>query len=237
MISAVLELCDVAVGYFRGEPVLRNVTISIRPGEAVALVGRNGTGKSTLLRTMRGFLLPFDGQVVLKGHPLQSVSPQTLAATIGFLSPGIPQAHILVDEVIELSSLGRLKSMQQLEASDHPDVFTEVSGVGARFLDEMSSGQQRKIMLLALVAQWTDVLLMDEPELHLDLPSLRELHGLISWATAKGKSVVLSTHNLETIRALPDRLYVVGDKTVREAPRTEETVQALLEGNEYVPRA
>jgi ABC-type cobalamin/Fe3+-siderophores transport system ATPase subunit len=230
----VLELCDVTVGYVRGEPVLRNVTISVRPGEAIALVGRNGTGKSTLLRTMRGFLLPFDGQVMLKGHTLQSMSPQALAATIGFLSPGIPQAHILVDEVIELSSLGRLKSIRQLEASDHPDVFSEVSGFGARFLDEMSSGQQRKIMLLALVAQWTDVLLMDEPELHLDLPSLRELHGLISWATGKGKSVVLSTHNLETIRVLPDRLYVVGDKTVREAPRTEETVQALLQGNESI---
>jgi ABC-type cobalamin/Fe3+-siderophores transport system ATPase subunit len=234
---AILELTDVAVGYIRGESVLRNVTISVRPGEAVALVGRNGTGKSTLLRTMRGFLPPFDGQIMLKGHSLRSMSLQTLAATIGFLTPGIPQAHILVDEVIELSSLGRLKSMEQLEASDHPDVFSEVSGFGARFLDEMSSGQQRKIMLLALVAQWTDVLLMDEPELHLDLPSLRELHGLISWATTRGKSVVLSTHNLETIRVLPDRLYVVGDKTVREAPRTEETVQALLEGNEEVPRA
>lgn len=237
MNPAILELTDVAVGYIRGESVLRNVTISVRPGEAVALVGRNGTGKSTLLRTMRGFLPPFDGQIMLKGHSLRSMSLQTLAATIGFLTPGIPQAHILVDEVIELSSLGRLKSMEQLEASDHPDVFSEVSGFGARFLDEMSSGQQRKIMLLALVAQWTDVLLMDEPELHLDLPSLRELHGLISWATTRGKSVVLSTHNLETIRVLPDRLYVVGDKTVREAPRTEETVQALLEGNEEVPRA
>jgi iron complex transport system ATP-binding protein len=237
MSLALLELTDVAVGYTRGEPILSNVTISVCPGEAVALVGRNGTGKSTLLRTMRGFLPPLDGQVMLKGHQLQSMGPQTLAATVGFLSPAIPLAHITVDEVIELSSLGRLKSMQELEASDHPDVFAEVSGFGARFLDEMSSGQQRKIMLLALVAQWTDILLMDEPELHLDLPSLRELHGLISWATAKRKSVVLSTHNLETIRVLPDRLYVVGDKTVREAPRTEETVQALLEGSGYTPRA
>ncbi|MFZ2412714.1 MAG: ABC transporter ATP-binding protein [Candidatus Cryosericum sp.] len=230
MNPAVLELKDVAVGYGHGEPILRKVTISVCPGEAVALVGRNGTGKSTLLRTMRGFLPPLDGQVMIKGHPLQSMSPQTLAASVGFLSPAIPQAHITVDEVIELSSLGRLKSLGQLEASDHPDVFSEVIGFGARFLDEMSSGQQRKIMLLALVAQWTDILLMDEPELHLDLPSLRELHGLISWAASKGKSVVLSTHNLETIRVLPDRLYVVGDRTVREAPRTEETVQALLEG-------
>lgn len=237
MSPAVLELNDVAVGYIRGEPILKNVTISVHSGEAVALVGRNGTGKSTLLRTMRGFLPPLDGQIMLKGHRLHSMGPQTLAATIGFLSPAIPQAHITVDEVIELSSLGRLKSMEQLEASEHPDVFSEVSGFGARFLDEMSSGQQRKIMLLALVAQWTDILLMDEPELHLDLPSLRELHGLISWATAKGKSVVLSTHNLETIRVLPGRLYVVGDKTVCEAPRTEETVQALLEGSGYTPRA
>lgn len=236
MSPVVLELNGVAVGYIRGEPILKKVTISVCPGEAVALVGRNGTGKSTLLRTMRGFLPPLDGQVMVKGHPLQSMSPQTLAASVGFLSPAIPQAHITVDEVIELSSLGRLKSLGQLEASDHPDVFAEVSGFGARFLDEMSSGQQRKIMLLALVAQWTDILLMDEPELHLDLPSLRELHGLISWATAKGKSVVLSTHNLETIRVLPDRLYVVGDRTVREAPRTEETVQALLEGSGYAPR-
>lgn len=230
MNRAVLELKDVAVGYGHGQPILKDVTISVCPGEAVALVGRNGTGKSTLLRTMRGFLPPLRGQVMVKGHSLQSMSPQTLAASVGFLSPAIPQAHITVDEVIELSSHGRLKSLGQLEASDHPDVFSEVIGFGGRFLDEMSSGQQRKIMLLALVAQWTDILLMDEPELHLDLPSLRELHGLISWATSKGKSVVLSTHNLETIRVLPDRLYVVGDRTVREAPRTEETVQALLEG-------
>ncbi|MCE5192382.1 hypothetical protein LLF88_00330, partial [bacterium] len=67
-----------------------------------------------------------------------------------------------------------------------------------------------------------------EPELHLDLPSLRELHGMISWATARRKSVVLSTHNLETIRMLPDRLYVIANGGVREAPRNEETVQELL---------
>jgi len=232
MSPAALELSDVAVGYIRGNPVLENVMIHVLPGEVVALVGRNGTGKSTLLRTMRGFLLPLEGQVMVKGHALSSMDPQRLARTVGFLSPAIPQAHITVDEVIELSSLGRLRSLDEFEASDHPDVFSEVSGFGGRFLDEMSSGQQRKVMLLALVAQWTDILLMDEPELHLDLPSLRELHGLVSWARARGKSIVLSTHNLETIRLLPDRLYVVGGRTTREAPRTEQTVQALLEGSD-----
>jgi iron complex transport system ATP-binding protein len=228
----VLRLTEVAVGYGPAQPVLAHVTFDVASGEAVALVGRNGTGKSTLLRTIRGFLRPMAGEILLKGRPVGGMEPQRLAASMGFLSPAIPQSHITVDEVIELSSLGRLKTMEELVASDHPDVFSEVIGFGGRFLDEMSSGQQRKVMLLGLVAQWTDVLLMDEPELHLDLPSLRELHGLISWATSAGKSVVLSTHNLETIRVLPNRLYVVGDRTVREAPRTEETVQALLEGND-----
>ncbi len=232
-----LRLTDVAVGYGRAEPVLSNITFDVAGGEAIALVGRNGTGKSTLLRTIRGFLKPMEGEILLKGHPIKGIEPQRLAATIGFLSPAIPQSHITVDEVIELSSLGRLKTMDEFVASDHPDVFSEVIGFGSRFLDEMSSGQQRKVMLLALVAQWTDVLLMDEPELHLDLPSLRELHGLISWVTCKGKSVVLSTHNLETIRVLPDHLYVVSDRTVREAPRTEETVQALLEGSGPKPES
>lgn len=232
MSPAALELSDVTVGYIRGNPVLENVMIHVLPGEVIALVGRNGTGKSTLLRTMRGFLLPLEGQVMVKGHALSSMDPQRLARTVGFLSPAIPQAHITVDEVIELSSLGRLRSLDEFEASDHPDVFSEVSGFGGRFLDEMSSGQQRKVMLLALVAQWTDILLMDEPELHLDLPSLRELHGLVSWARARGKSIALSTHNLETIRLLPDRLYVVGGRTTREAPRTEQTVQTLLEGSD-----
>ncbi|MHB8070695.1 MAG: ATP-binding cassette domain-containing protein [Candidatus Cryosericum sp.] len=232
MSEPVLRLTEVAVGYGPAQPVLTHVTFDVAGGEAVALVGRNGTGKSTLLRTIRGFLRPIEGKILLKGRPVGEMEPQRLAASMGFLSPAIPQSHITVDEVIELSSLGRLKTMDELVASDHPDVFSEVIGFGGRFLDEMSSGQQRKVMLLGLVAQWTDVLLMDEPELHLDLPSLRELHGLISWATSAGKSVVLSTHNLETIRVLPNRLYVVGDRTVREAPRTEETVQALLEGNE-----
>lgn len=234
MNSAAVELIDTSVGYAVADPVLVDVTIRVLPGEVVALVGRNGTGKSTLLRTMRGFLPALGGQVLVKGYPLMSMDAQRLAAAVGFLSPAIPQAHITVDEVIELSSLGRLRSLDEFEASDHPDVFAEVRGFGGRFLDEMSSGQQRKIMLLALVAQWTDVLLLDEPELHLDLPSLRELHGLVSWARAKGKSVVLSTHNLETIRNLPDRLYVVGGGTAREAPRTEETVQALLKGSDEI---
>lgn len=230
MNSSRLELVDAAVGYMRGNPVLSGVTMTVLPGEVVVLVGRNGTGKSTLLRTMRGFLPVLGGQVLVQGHPLGSMNQQRLASTIGFLSPGLPQAHITVDELIELSSMGRLRSLEQFEASDRPAVFSEVSGLGQRFLDEMSSGQQRKVMLLALVAQWTDILLMDEPELHLDLPSLGELHGLVSWATARQKSVVLSTHNLETIRLLPDRLYVVADATVHEVPRTEETVQALLGG-------
>jgi iron complex transport system ATP-binding protein len=229
--APLLRLTGVAVGYGHAQPVLANVTFDVAGGEVVALVGRNGTGKSTLLRAIRGFLRPMEGEILLKGRPVGGIEPQRLAAAIGFLSPAIPQSHITVNEVIELSSLGRLRTMDELVASDHPDVFSEVIGFGGRFLDEMSSGQQRKVMLLALIAQWTDVLLMDEPELHLDLPSLRELHGLISWVTSRGKSVVLSTHNLETIRVLPNRLYVVGDKTVREAPRTEETVQALLEGN------
>ena len=232
MSGPMLRLSNVAVGYGNMPPILEHISFEVAAGEAVALVGRNGTGKSTLLRTIRGFLRPMEGEILVKGHSVGGTEPQRLAAIMGFLSPAIPQSHITVDEVIELSSLGRLKTMDELVASDHPDVFSEVIGFGGRFLDEMSSGQQRKVMLLGLVAQWTDVLLMDEPELHLDLPSLRELHGLISWATSIGKSVVLSTHNLETIRVLPDHLYVVGDKTVREAPRTEETVQALLEGNE-----
>jgi iron complex transport system ATP-binding protein len=227
-----LRLQDVAVGYGHRSPILAHISFDVEKSEAVALVGRNGTGKSTLLRTIRGFLQPMHGEILLKGRSVGDIEPQRLAATIGFLSPAIPQSHITVDEVIELSSLGRLKTLDELVASDHPDVFSEVLGFGGRFLDEMSSGQQRKVMLLGLVAQWTDVLLMDEPELHLDLPSLRELHGLITWATSRGKSVVLSTHNLETIRVLPNRLYIVGGGTVREAPRTEETVQALLEGNE-----
>jgi ABC-type cobalamin/Fe3+-siderophores transport system ATPase subunit len=229
---AVLELRAVAVGYAGTGAILSDVAFSVQAGETVALVGRNGTGKSTLLRTMRGFLRPTGGDVLFKGKALEALEPQALAASIGFLSPVIPQSHVTVDEVIELSSLGRLKSMDELIASDHPDVFREVAGFGRRFLDEMSSGQQRKVMLMALVAQWTDVLLMDEPELHLDLPSLRELHGLISWAASQGKSVVLSTHNLETIRALPDRLYVVGSGTVQEAPRTEATLEALLDGQQ-----
>ncbi len=231
MTNALLSLRDVAVGYGRARPILTGISFDVQPGEAVALVGRNGTGKSTILRTIRGFLPPMAGEVSVKGKSVASIESQRLAALVGFLSPAIPQSHITVDEVIELSSLGRLRTMDELVASDHPEVFSEVVGFGSRFLDEMSSGQQRKVMLLGLVAQWTDVLLMDEPELHLDLPSLRELHGLITWATSRGKSVVLSTHNLETIRLLPNRLYVVGGGTVREAPRTEATVQRLLEGD------
>ena len=235
MNAPVVSVRDVAAGYAHVPPVLTQVRLDVVAGETVALVGRNGTGKSTLLRTIRGFLEPVRGEILFKGQNIRELGPQRLASSMGFLSPSIPQAHITVDEVIELSSMGRLKTMDEFVSSDHPDVFDEVVGFGARFLDEMSSGQQRKVMLLALVAQWTDVLLMDEPELHLDLPSLRELHGLISWASARGKSVVLSTHNLETIRLLPDRLYVVGDGTVREAPRTEATIQALMEGNGHVP--
>ena len=235
MSSPVVSLREVSAGYAHLLPILTQVSMDVVAGETVALVGRNGTGKSTLLRTIRGFLEPVRGEILYKGMNIRELGPQRLASSMGFLSPSIPQAHITVDEVIELSSMGRLKTMNEFVASDHPDVFNEVVGFGGRFLDEMSSGQQRKVMLLALVAQWTDVLLMDEPELHLDLPSLRELHGLITWASARGKSVVLSTHNLETIRLLPDRLYVVGDGTVREAPRTEETIQALMDGNGHVP--
>lgn len=228
MNPSLISLRDVGMGY-GGPEVLTGVTMDVPRGQIVALVGRNGAGKSTLLRTMRGFLSPSHGTVLIKGRSAASFQPGALAAVVGFLSPATPQSHITVDEVMELSSLGRLPSLDAFLASDHPAVFSEVYTFGRRFMDAMSSGQQRKVMLLALVAQWTDVLLMDEPELHLDLPSLRSLYALIRWATARGKSVVLSTHNLETIRTLPDRLYMVKARSVCEVSRSEETIEALFE--------
>jgi len=141
----VVSVRDVAAGYAHVPPVLRQVFLDVMPGETVALVGRNGTGKSTLLRTIRGFLEPVHGEILFKGQNIKELGPQRLASSMGFLSPSIPQAHITVDEVIELSSMGRLKTMDEFVSSDHPDVFDEVVGFGARFLDEMSSGQQRKV--------------------------------------------------------------------------------------------
>lgn len=224
------ELRSVTAGYGRSR-VLISVNMQVTAGEVVALVGRNGEGKSTLLRTVRGLVSPLEGMVLIKDRPVHSLQPDSLARTVGFLSPSLPQAHVTADEIIELSSFGRFHSLQALVAAERPGVFVEVFALGQCFMDALSSGQQRKILLLALVAQGADLLLMDEPELHLDLPSLQSLYTLIRAEVARGKGVVLSTHNLETIRTVPDRLYLVKDHSLREVPRSEETFRRLQQGS------
>ena len=219
--SAALELDGVTL-IRRGRTVLRDVSLTLRKGEVLAVVGPNGAGKSTVLAVLSGDLMPSAGSVLIDGEPLASLSPRQLATRRAVLlqsndvsfaftvqdvvamgrNPWPPDVR---DEAILASSIGSL----------------DLQEVAHRPYRELSGGEQARASLARVVAQDTPIVLLDEPTAALDIRHQEEVFALArSWAQA-GRAVAIAVHDLSLAAAHADRVAIVdgGRISALGAPR------------------
>jgi iron complex transport system ATP-binding protein len=215
-----LEFHQLAIGYRsrrRTTPVAAGLSAVARPGELTVLLGPNGCGKSTLIRTLCGLLPALSGQVLLDGTPLADVAVTQLARRVAVVltdrvEPGLLSAR-------ELTALGRIPYLGltgRLTPDDHRIVEEALGAVGARHLAArpaavLSDGERQRVLTARALAQQPEVLVLDEPTAFLDVPSrtglVEMLRGL---ARDQHLTIVMSTHDLELALRVADRVWLLG---------------------------
>lgn len=197
-------------------------------GEMVALLGRNGTGKSTLLRAIIGLGAMQNGDVYIAGDKLQSLSASERAERISFVNTERIDADALT--VRELVAIGRspyTNWMGKLSSKDHEIVEQSMQKVGIlefaeRRVETLSDGECQRAMIARALAQETPIILLDEPTSFLDLPNRYELCRLLGeLAHKEGKCILFSTHELDIALSLADSIALVDTPRLVHLPTSE----------------
>ncbi|MEI6143341.1 MAG: ABC transporter ATP-binding protein [Mariniphaga sp.] len=223
----IIALTNLSIGY-KGKSsshkvVKENISVYALKGELVALIGGNGVGKSTLLRTIAGFQPPISGEVLIKGKSVDSYRESELALTLSFVSTEIIRVPNLT--VFDLVSLGRYPYTNwfgKLMDEDRLVVEESIRAVGLQGYENcpinyISDGERQKAMIARTLAQDTDIIVLDEPTAFLDLSNKYEIvHILHRLAREKGKTVLFSTHDLTTAIAESDRIWLMLDQSVEQ---------------------
>ncbi|MGH2442722.1 MAG: ABC transporter ATP-binding protein [Chloroflexota bacterium] len=215
--SHILEAIDVAYAY-DGEPVVRNVSLRIGAGEAVALAGPNGSGKTTLLRLLCGDLSPSTGSIVFGLKNLQELSPTDRARRIAVVPQRIdPTLAFRVRDLVGMGRAPHAGWFGTLSAADHLAVqsalnLTETLSLAPRLFSELSGGEQQRVALAMALAQETEFLLLDEPTVHLDLHHQYEILELLrTFQRQRGIGVLAVMHDLNLASLYFGRLAVLDD--------------------------
>ncbi len=210
-----LQLSNLQTGY-KGRTVGRGLNASLPQGSLTALLGINGVGKSTLLRTIAGFIPPLSGRVTINGTSVVDYSPRQLARTLGVvLTHRPPDSHITADEVV---GAGRLPYARFLGLNDNNDrevvrramQLTGTEDFCGRPLRSLSDGEQQRVFIAKALAQQTPVILLDEPTAFLDFPTKAATLRLLSrLAHNEGRTLLFSTHDVELALHFADRLWLL----------------------------
>ncbi|MHC9084671.1 ABC transporter ATP-binding protein [Luteimonas sp. RIT-PG2_3] len=210
-----LQIQDLQIGY-AGNALARLPQTHVGAGEFICLLGRNGQGKSTLLRTLGGFLAPLAGEARLGGRPVQALRGAERARRIAVVLTDRPQLGALgVTELVEMGRhpytgwAGRLDDDDRRIASQAL-ALVEGLHLAHRLVDSLSDGERQRAMIARALAQQPELMLLDEITAFLDLPSrVTIIDTLRRIAREQGMAIVLSSHDLELSLQTADRLWLL----------------------------
>lgn len=194
---------DVHIGY---DTALLEVTFDSLPNTGIfALIGANGSGKSTFLKTIAGLESPLKGSLTLDGAAISSIDPKTLAKTITYVPPRFQlQGHMKVEEFIALGRTPYLNLFGKLHESDIEQVNQAITTLSIdhlknKFMHQLSDGEKQLCSLSRAFCQDTKVILLDEPTSFLDYRNKQLVFTAIQQIAAQGRLVIFSSHDLDMV--------------------------------------
>ena len=241
MEKEMILLKKLSIGYRQktdSRKVLKDINLSIFSGELVCLLGPNGIGKSTLLRTLSGLLPKLSGTIMINGRALEEYSEKELSKQVGVVLTDHPQLrNMRVEELVALGRSPYTNFFGGLSSEDKVFVDEAISLVGidklrGRMIRELSDGERQKVMIARALAQQTPVIILDEPTAFLDFPSKVEVMKLLrNLAHDMHKTILLSTHDLDLAVRLADTLLQVADSGIQkvDCQQVEKEMSFLLD--------
>ncbi len=223
-----LALDNLSIGY-DNKVIVSGMTIHLSPGTMTCLLGNNGTGKSTLLKTIAGFLKPISGNISYGDKPLGSLSPREMATTVGVVLTGRSEGQMLtVEDMVSLGRspytgfFGRLTDDDR-RIVDHCMEMIGIASLRHKSLSSLSDGEYQKAVIAKALAQQTPVILMDEPTAFLDYRSKVELMEMsLRLAHDEGKTILMTTHDVNLALKIADSILLMHDGKMTASPTQEE---------------
>lgn len=230
-----ITLSHLSVGYKVGHAVVSDINLALQSGKLASLIGANGVGKSTLLKTLTGFLPKLEGSLLLDGKDISEFSQRALARQISIVLTQKPDVqNLTVEEIVGLGRSPYTGFFGKLHANDQQIVDESITAVGIeklknRMIQTLSDGERQKVMIAKALAQQTPIIFLDEPTAFLDFSSKVETFQLLQrMAHEMGKLVLLSTHDLELAVRFSDTLLQVNGDGLRTVSNEEVTHQMQM---------
>jgi manganese/iron transport system ATP-binding protein len=209
-----LEVKNISVIYNNGHTALSNASFSLPKSSITALVGINGSGKSTMFKAIMGFVSVCQGSVEIMGLPVKKALKQNLVAYV-------PQSEeidwdfpVLVEDVVMMGRYGHMNMFRHAKEKDRQEVTKALMRVDMlkyreRQIGELSGGQKKRIFLARALAQASDVILLDEPFTGVDVQTEEQIMLLLRSLRSEGKVILVATHNLGSVPEFCDRTVLI----------------------------
>jgi len=217
MESVVLK--NLSIGYMtkgNQKVVATGLNVAINSGELTCLLGRNGIGKSTLLRTLSAFQPKLDGEILIDGKSIDTYTDKQLSHQIGIVLTEKPDVqNMTVEELVGMGRSPYTGFWGRLDDNDRQIVNEAIRLVGiealqGRMIHTLSDGERQKVMIAKALAQQTPIIFLDEPTAFLDFPSKVEMMQLLHrLAVDQQKTIFLSTHDVELSLQLADCIWLM----------------------------
>ena len=224
MQKKVLHTTNLTIGYktkSNTTTIAKNLNINLHSEKLIGLIGANGIGKSTLLKTITGIIKPLEGQVFINEKSIETFKPEDLAKELSIvLTEHLPPSNLSVYEIVALGRqpytnwLGTLTSDDKIKIEEAISL-TEISSFQHKKHYEISDGQLQKTLIARALAQDTNLIILDEPTTHLDLVHKVTLLKLLQKLTHEtGKTILYSTHDIDLAIQLCGEMIVLIENDV-----------------------
>jgi iron complex transport system ATP-binding protein len=217
-----IVISDGTLGYKKNPDVvvLKNINLDFKGGDFVGLVGLNGTGKSTLLKTICGLLPPLGGRILIDNERIGDLSLNEMAKKVAVvLTEKIGGFNMTVYDVVASGQIPYTDAFHRLQeihkkAIDNAIQACGITGIAEKQLTELSDGMFQKAVIAKALAQQTPVILLDEPSAFLDYASKHMLFKLLQMLSGEERKVViLSSHDLDLVLKYCNKICVVSGNT------------------------
>lgn len=224
MSNNILTTSNLSIGYSTKKEkivIASGLNLSLQSGKLISLVGANGIGKSTLLRTLCGIQKPLSGLVLLNEKEIQKLNALELAQNLSLvLTEKLPPSNLTVFELIALGRqpytnwLGKL-SEEDLKKVNQAMQLTQIESLADKKHFEISDGQLQKVLIARALAQDTPLIILDEPTTHLDLLHKVSVFKLLKKLSQEtNKCILFSTHDIDLAIQLSDEMIVMTETNV-----------------------
>lgn len=197
-----IQTKDLHIGYKKS--LVRIENMKLEQGNVYVLLGKNGSGKSTFLKTLSGQLAPISGDCLLNGKSIVDFRPNELPQHMAFVSSKLEETdYLTVEDYISLARSPYTGALGTLNASDIAIIESsmkrmQIDGFRNRFISELSDGERQLVAITKALAQETDIILLDEPTAFLDYTNKLKVMQLLSeMAIQNNKCIIISTHDLD----------------------------------------